>query len=284
MTLKGLTCVAFLAALVGGCTIPGGAPFDRPERVREPIAPPAGMTINPEGPTIIAGTLAGVDVLNPRGSVRVLVDPGLSRASVEVRPWSHAGLTRGEAREIEESLDLMAETVIEDGQMVLRVRADTPMEREDLRIDILVRTPESRTTTVRNAHGSVELVGVGGQIAVSSGEMGDGPGGEIRIRTNVPVEGPVHLSTSDGNIDLFMPGSSSGRLELVSDDGDVVVHLPEGHVTGAMPDEGRFVGVLNGGANTFYVRTQHGRIGLTSEDGDWTRPGPFDYSRGGRDR
>ena len=270
--------------LLGACTIPGGAPFERTERIARPKPAPVGITVEPEGPTIARGTLAAVDVINPRGSVRVLVDPALTRPSVEVKPWTTAGLSRAELRAAEDAIDLVAQTVLEDGQMVLRVRADTHIEWEHLRLDLVIRTPDSRTTTVRNQHGIVELVGVGGQIAVSSGELGDGPGGDIRIRTETPVEGPVHLSTTSGDIDIFIPGESGGVLELVSDDGRVIVNVQDGVVTGAVPEDKRFTGVLNGGVNTFYARTQHGRVSLTVEDGPWARRGVFDYGRSGRDR
>ncbi len=276
--------VVTCCALLGACTIPGGAPFERTERIARPRPAPVGITVEPEGPTIARGTLAAVDVMNPRGSVRVLVDPALTRPSVEIKPWTTAGLTRKELKAAEDAIDLVAQTVLEEGRMVLRVRADTHIEWEHLRLDLVIRTPDSRTTTVRNQHGIVELVGVGGQIAVSSGELGDGPGGDIRIRTETPVEGPVHLTTTSGDIDMFIPGDSKGVLELVSDNGKVVVYVEDGVITGAVPEDSRFTGILNEGVNTFYARTQHGRVSLTVMDGPWARRGVFEYGRTGRDR
>ncbi len=271
-------------ALSAGCTVPGGAPYDQHERVTQPRVEPASITVIPSGPTIAKETLARVEAENPHGSVRIFVDESLTAPTVSVKPFAPGGLTKAEIKEIEDNLSIIAETILEQNRMVLRASAALQMDFEGVRLDMLIRTPDSSTTVVRNADGVIELVGVGGQIVASSGEMGTGPGGNILIRTNTPLTGPVHLSTTQGDINVFAVGDSAGTLELTSDDGSVVVNVESGAVSAVRPDDGFYTGVLNGGTNTLTARTNRGRVSFNVENKNWETSGPFEYARTGRDR
>ncbi len=277
-------CTVLVLALSSGCTIPGGAPYQQRERVTQPRVEPASITVIPSGPTIARDTLARVEAENPHGSIRIYVDKSLTAPTVSVKPFAPGGLTRGEIREIEENLSIIAETILEGNRMVLRASATLQMDFEGVRLDMLIRTPDSSTTIVRNANGVIELVGVGSQIVASSGEMGSGTGGDILIRTNTPLLGPVHLSTADGDISVFMVGESAGTLELTSDDGTVVVNVENGVISNVRPDAGYYTANLNNGRNMISARTNHGRVSFTVENNNWERSGTFQYSRTGRDR
>lgn len=283
MARKSVTTVLILTTLAG-CTVPGGAPYESREKVTEPRVEPAAITVIPSGPTIARDTMARVEAENPHGSVRIYVDKSLTAPTVSVKPFAPGGLTQDEIREIEDNLSIIAETILEENRMVLRAATSLEMEFEEVRLDMVIRTPDSSTTIVRNAHGIIEMVGVGGQIVASSGEMGPGAGGDILLRTNTPVDGPVHLSTASGDINVFIVGESAGEMELVSDDGVVVANIETGSVSNVRPEDGYYTGVLNSGANRIHMRTNRGRISLNVEDANWERSGPFEYRRTARDR
>ncbi len=284
MTRSRISTILVLS-LLGGCTIPGGAPYDQDERVTQPRVEPASITVIPSGPTIASETLARVEAENPHGSIRIHVDSSLTAPTVSVKPFAPGGLTNDETKEIEDNLSIIAETILEDNRMVLRASAALAMDFEGVRLDMLIRTPDSSTTVVRNSHGIIELVGVGGQIVASSGEMGGtGVGGDILIRSNTPIQGPVYVSTTSGDIRVFAVGESAGEMELTSDDGSVEVNVESGSISNVRPEDSYYTGILNNGRNVISIRTNHGKVSFNIENKNWERSGPFEYARSSRDR
>lgn len=263
-----LFVIALAAAALCGCTLPGGLPFEEHQRVVRPSEHEGTVRrVLVEGPRITASSNATIDVELAAGSVRIVRDRHLHAPVIEVRRHSDDPSRDGGRGEDEL---VRAGTVVEAGRMVLRVRPQIGALREGERFTLTIRTPSCGQALVRNGGGDVEIVGCGGEIAVSSGEMG-GRGGSIRIRTEDGVSGPVYLSTTSGDIKLFAGADSAGRIELMTDSGEVRIAARESRLHGHHVPQ-RFTGVINDGRNDIIARTSRGDIDVRFADYSWEHP------------
>ncbi|MBX3363470.1 MAG: DUF4097 family beta strand repeat protein [Phycisphaeraceae bacterium] len=233
-------------------------PEERAARQREPDE--ARYRVVVEGPRISANALAGVDIVNPKGPVRVIVDPSLRRAAVDARPIPRNGADRRELERLREALAVSAESYVDDVRNVLRVRSAYRNPDENARIELTVYIPSCGGVMIRNADGHVELIGVSGDINVHSGVLGQTPGGSIMLVTETPVHGPLKLATTSGNIDIVMPSTSSGEYEVSTSEGRVQMQLIGGAISHSQSAATRWTGILNKGVHLCQVETMRGNV------------------------
>ncbi|MCB9844429.1 MAG: hypothetical protein H6811_00370 [Phycisphaeraceae bacterium] len=267
-----------LGALVilAGC-IPGGLPSRKSDRIGATEPSAGGNRLIATGPRITPRSVAFLDAENVRGSIRLTVDRTMARATVTPQVRWPEGLSNAERKAALDALRPTARVEVEGNRMVLRVRARTEVLPAGAHLDLSVRMPSCGGAIIRNAGGIVELVGVGGEILiVSGGELGEG--GDIRIRTDSVVRGPVDISTSDGDVYLFMPGASAGTIELSTAQGDVEFQAIDGRVSASRPEPQRWTGVLNGGQSDIAIRTLRGNVVVRVHDRTWELPGEFSWA------
>ncbi|MBL9031519.1 MAG: hypothetical protein JNM80_07400 [Phycisphaerae bacterium] len=232
--------VLALALLAAGCA--RTRPFD---------VPVLGERLPPELTT-------AVEVTNWNGSVRVEANPRLEAPEVSARVRR---LVRGgpKGAELKQSAIIRAIASFDDGRRILRVTtAPASPEREsDVAVVLVVSVPRSENVVVRNAGGSVELVGVGGAIDVENGMAGV-RGGDVVVRTGQPLTAPVSLASPQGLVHFQAGPGSSGLFDIASDSGAAEFVSKVGNVRDAKPEPGHFRAVLNDGSNPVILRAGKG--------------------------
>src|SRR5216684_747768 len=157
---------------------------------------------------------AAVEVDNFNGSVHIYADPSVKGAQVRaaVRPTSRNAPSAGH---LEEAVVVRATASIEGPERLLRVSgkaADQPAK--DVALDLYIRVPKVTATRVRNAGGPVELVRVGGMVAVENG-VGGRPGGDVQLRTGEAMTETSTMSTTSGKVLWQVGPGSAGKFDLV---------------------------------------------------------------------
>ncbi len=274
MTRRAIARIAATAALGAVLALGACAP------VQIPFAPVADWRVPVEGLRVEPGEQLKADIRNPQGSIRVSVKPELAHPEVVARAWYPPGT--GKANPSPADFPIKTQARIEtgeDGQKTLIVQV-RPTEDPDIRINLVVRTPSLETALIRNAYGPVELVGVGDAVNVHSGlaERGPSSGGDIRVRTERAIRGPVKFMTTGGDIFLYAGGDSAGRLEALAENGIVRVSSRKRPATEVFAQPHRFRGVINEGANVFDLETARGNITVRFADGPWELAREFDWS------
>lgn len=276
MTRRAIARIAATAACGALLALGACAP------VQIPFAPVSDWRVPVAGRQIEQGDQLNADIRNPQGSIRVVVKPELTRPEVFARPLYPPGTGKANPRPADFAVKTQAliETD-ENGRKTLVVQVK-PIEDPDIRINLLVRTPSMGTAMIRNAYGPVELVGAGDAINVHSGLIDRGPasGGDIRVRTERAVRGPVKLMTTGGDIFLYAAGDSAGKLEALAENGVVRVSSLKRAATGVFAQPHRYRGVFNEGANIFDLETSRGNITVHFADGTWELAREFDWSGG----
>lgn len=225
------------------------------------------------GPRITTRSLARVEALNPRGSIRIVTDDTLRTAEVRATVRKQ-GLTPQEHARLSEQLDYSAVTTIAGGRMRLAVRpAKTPVDGV---IDLEIRVPSVGSVYARNAGGPIEIVGASGELNIQSGSDRL-PGGDILVRTDRAIPGPVRIATSEGSVILFLGPAASGDLDLTTAQGKVEVVSLDSPVRDARPLGQRYTGILGTGDNEFFVSTRRGNIRLIVGQGPWESGVHFDW-------
>lgn len=225
------------------------------------------------GPRVSERSLAAIDVLNPRGSIRVIVDNELRNAEVRASVRRN-GRSERDVASLNEQLKYSAVSSIVGGRVKLTVRPTSVPIGEF--IDVEIRVPSAASVYARNAGGLTELVGVSGEINVQSGSDRL-LGGDVLVRTEQPVPGPVRIATSDGSVRMFLGPAASGDLDLTTSDGSVGVVSMASPVRDARPDPLRYTGVLGSGENEFFVTTRRGDIRINIGDANWEQGTNFDW-------
>jgi len=218
-------------------------------------------TVEIDGPDLPTGSPVAVDVTNYHGSVHVLathrVDEPVVRAKLRAPRWAK----RRAKIDAQKAVWIGAEMVEQEGGMVLRVLSrpgdDAPDLTDRVRVNLTIRVPECNGVLVRNTDGRVLLEHVAGAIQVENGAGGT-EGGTVDVRTNLPLEAPVALTTTDGNIYLQIAPNSQGDLEAVSEDGTAVIRAHVGSLTAFDAGQQRSTAILNDGTNPILLRTSKG--------------------------
>src|ERR1043165_8355032 len=85
-------------------------------------------------------------------------------------------------------------------------------------IDLQVRLPRAWGIHVVNSGGEVELIGVGGPITIENGAPGQ-EGGDIQVRTGVPIKDAVNVRTTSGRVVYQVGPGSTGNFDLQTPSG-----------------------------------------------------------------
>lgn len=263
-------CSAVISCFfIGGCASPT-------TRISHDATPANTRTmVVVDGPRITARSLAGVDVTNALGSVYVTVDPSLNRPTVEAIPSRPGVRSAQERRALQDTIDINARTIVQDQRMVLKLSAGAADPAT--RVDLHIRTPSCGGAIVSTTGGVIELTGVSGELNLENGGD-DRPGGDIHVRTESPITGPVRILTSDGDIALYLSPEAAGIFDLTTDGGTVSVYARGGNATGIKASASTWTGTLNKGINDFAAHTDRGNILVRIADYPWERDTPFPWT------
>ncbi|TVQ62687.1 MAG: hypothetical protein EA378_04995 [Phycisphaerales bacterium] len=132
---------------------------------------------------------------------------------------------------------------------------------------VTLRTPAIGDVRVRNHGGYVHVSGASGAIDIQNGVGGEG--GNVRVRTDAPIDRDVRMETTDGQVTLSIPQDAKGTLEVSAPRGKPTIDARTVALEAfrPMPAERVWLAVLNGGENRIYLRTGRGnaRINIVTE-------------------
>lgn len=209
------------------------------------------------------GMLA-VDVENFAGTVEVragtVATQGRSQSDrVKVMADAQVDASVSDERARQEILDgiaVNAELVEEGARAILRVRSTSSHAgADDHRVHLSIILPRADGVRIRNAGGTVLVVGTGGATQIENRF------GAIELRTDKEMNEPVTLTNVDGNIYYQVPTSSSGAFDIETLDGvvryrDRVGSSDHVYSTGRTVHQAR----LNEGTNPVVARTNKGDV------------------------
>lgn len=163
---------------------------------------------------------------------------------------------------------------------------------ENRRTDLEIHMPRSARVDVRSADGSIQARGLQGELDFTSGDgrlqLEDVDGalrahtsdGSVRVsgrfdqvdlntsdgriefeaRAGSKLAQPWQVRTSDGSVDVRVPGDLAANVDLHTSDGHITTNIPL--VVEGSFDRGNVRGKMNGGGNTLTVHTSDGSITL----------------------
>lgn len=212
----------------------------------------------------------GVDVQNQLGEVEVTVDPAVEHPFVEAVPMATGSPMGSIDRESGASPWAAAQIGTSEGGRVLRVLC-TSREGESARpVYLRVVVPACDGVRVRNSGGPATVVDVGGTIDVQttpSAAYSWPEGGAVRVRTSRVLKSNVTLVSSDGEVSLDLPRSSTGTIVAESPNTRVDLATVKGTQSNSEARtslRGVYSVSLNEGTNTLTLRSGRG-VRLTTE-------------------
>ncbi len=217
------------------------------------------LSVPISGPPVTRESQPVLDLSNWNGRVKVVVQDRFDDAEIVAKVWrtSRKSPKRGAVRD---ATSVTAESVVEGGRNVLRVRASTSLDDPSQAYSRLkVRLPSCGGVIVRNAGGTVELRHVAGSINVENGS-GSLPGGRVELYTAAPMTEPVTITTSSGTVLYQVGPNSTGRFELTADGGQAAFTALVGKVTFEHSGQDHWVGTLNDGTNPVVLRSHKGTV------------------------
>lgn len=248
VNFRGIWLLAALAAALG-LLASGGCAGGRRVRSSVPIS----------GPELVDGSRPMIDVSNWNGSVRILAKENYDKASVTAKLYraSRKDVSRSG---LSDATTVTAESLVENGRPVLRIRSSTTLPNPDrARARLIICVPDCDGVKVRNAGGIVELRHVAGAIDVQNG-VGSGPGGRIELWTAKPMTEPVTLTTNGGIVLYQIAPRSTGRFDMTAVNGQAAMEAYGGDVRAQTTTYDRFVGTLNGGENPVTLTSRNGSV------------------------
>jgi len=210
--------------------------------------------VDVDGPRFTARSLPAVNVENPNGTVSVVVQPGLRDAVVEATDRSGDKAFDPE----DPRAEILATKRLRQNRMELRVRRRS-LDDENRPIDITVRVPSCGGVHIVNAGGDVSVTGLTGDVSIASGREAL-PGGDISIRTDLPLDGPVDITTISGDIDVRTGPGTEGRFSVGTNAGEVVVDIRGSSVTNARPEDQLWTGQVGDASHDVKIRSLSGDV------------------------
>ena len=204
-------------------------------------------------------SLPAVDVVNPNGTVHVVIDEREPAARWECNITADdtvdpATLARLRAE------GMTATVAIQNGQNVIRIRpTEELLNTQGVFVDIEVRAPSNRGVYIRSTGGPIALTNVSGPISITNG-LREGPGGNVVLRTDFPLTDPVWIDTPRGNVECFIPPTAKGAFSLRTDDGQANFYALQGTLTHVRVFPQAWQGVLNAGTNEVVLRSGSGHV------------------------
>lgn len=251
MSAKWLSVVWVLAAAVVAIA-PGGC--GRATKTAVPI----------EGVPVASDYGTNVDVTNWNGSVYIVADPRFKDAKVSAKVRSLSRNLWQREGDLVAGADVKAVSTVGTDGRILRVisqPADDPPR--PIAVDLYIRVPKVSGTRVRNSGGPVEVVRVEGPIDIENG-VGGGPGGDIQVRTGAAMTGPATLVTTSGSVLYQVGPGSTGRFDLMTDEGPAPQFSSRlGETSDVRPEFNRYSCVFNNGGNPVVLRSGNGLVRAT---------------------
>lgn len=230
---------------VCGCAGRGQGKFARTTAI-------AGFELSPT-------TLGAIDIVNPNGSVRVVIDPREPGARWEWNITADSSVPPATLAALKAD-GMHGAVVVEGGRNIVRIRPTQEMvDTPGMHVAVTVFAPSCRGVYIRSTGGAIQLVNVSGPMSITNGLNG-GPGGNVIVRTNEPLVDPIWIETPSGNVDLFMPPLSRGVFELRSDDGTADFYAVGGTLDRVRVTPQTWTGTLNSGQNQVVLRSGRGRV------------------------
>src|SRR5262245_4833635 len=208
------------------------------------------------GPAPEAGPIA-VDVLNRAGSVTIVVSEKAQTPTVQAT--ARSAVAHKKAPDW-----VAAEYASDAGKPVLRVVAGSPSGGAQL-ADLVIRLPACSGVRVRNSTGVVDLRDVSGAIDVQNGSP-TSPGSDITVWTVRPIDAPMLLRTTEGDIELRLPTASKGSLNATADTGRVAVSAPKLALKEVVANTNSYRGSINGGGHEIRLATGMGDIAVRIQE------------------
>jgi hypothetical protein len=126
-------------------------------------------------------------------------------------------------------------------------------------IDLQVRLPRAWGIHVVNSGGEVELIGVGGPITIENGAPGQ-EGGDIQVRTGVPIKDAVNVRTTSGRVVYQVGPGSTGNFDLQTPSGTPEVTAEVGTLDKVSMQPDRWRGTLDQGTNPIQIASGKGDV------------------------
>ncbi len=261
-TLISVAALLTTPLILGGCKGISQIRELRPDG----LATPFSDYLPIQGEVITGDRRVAVDVENLNGSVTILVSDRYEQAMVYARARWRGNLSKDEWEVVKNEDWVVAEHAMDGENSVLRVLSQaTPDTEAPVRTDLRILLPSCDGVFVRNAGGTVTVVGAGGAHTIVSGfEIGSG--GHIEVRTSRPIHDPVTLRTSDGHINLVLAPNSGGALDIQSDSGRVAFGSKFGRMSQVRVEPLRWTGVWNGGTNPILLQSLNGNARVRVEE------------------
>jgi hypothetical protein len=250
MRIRTLALILGAVAWLGGC---GTGGF-----LRHPLDPSAWSYHSQEDDPLIlnvAGPVA-IDVESFGGDVIITANEKLSEATVTVRREARHGSSRKkEAKASLAEIGYSAVVVPGESGPVLEIRtwtghAEPYFQRAHLEINV----PAATGVTVRTRNGLVEAVDIEGAVDIECAA------GNVRVMTNRPMWQAVTVVNDEGDIDYRVRGESTGLLDCVTQDGDVIYRARQGRFIVSEVTLNTLRATLNDGENPIRLRTTRGNI------------------------
>ncbi|MCH8342538.1 MAG: DUF4097 family beta strand repeat protein [Planctomycetes bacterium] len=204
-----------------------------------------------------------IDVESFNGDVIITADDQLTNATVSIlREATHGYRRKEEAQASLAEIDYSLALVPGEFGQVLQVRTwTTHAEPHFQRAHILIDVPEVDGITVRAQRGNVFVTNIEGPVDISTSQ------GNVRLMTNLPMRRAVTITIRQGNIDYRVRGESSGALDCQAIRGRVDHRVMTGRlIIEPDRDKGRLRATLNDGDNPITLRTADGDIRIAVVD------------------
>ncbi len=192
-----------------------------------------------------------VQIENKLGAVKVFADPKLKE------PKIYASIMGKKEPRLAQWIAASIENQSE--QRILRVlSADPALDKVPVILD--VRVPAIAGTIIRNNGGKVTLRNVAGPIQVFNG-ITDGNGGDVDVKTEAALAGPVTIQARNGNVRMSMGRGSIGKLDLSGKRG-VSVDAPDIAMVGVTGNRTTLNAELGVWGQPFKVHANEGKVWL----------------------
>jgi hypothetical protein len=203
----------------------------------------------------VAGPVA-VDVQSFNGDVTLLASDEYAHGEVMIkRVGVHGGKRQEEAKLSLEQIEYSAALEQDPTGPVLRVRTWTGhAEPHFQRAHVTIHLPAVHGVSIHTTRGNVTAVDVQGPVDVSTTE------GDVRVMSNWALTEDVRIVNREGDIDYRVRGESTGDFDLETVNGRVMQKAVYGRMFVRPMGKEKLRAILNGGENPIVLRTTEGDI------------------------
>jgi len=211
-----------------------------------------------------------VDVSLFRGNVRIVESPGLGRVEVDHTKHAREDLLRVDRNidldhELERSVELIGFQANlgrrADGSAALVVSAFTAYQYPEVQwMDVDIRVPKVDGVSVETRDGNVVILDAAGPITANTSN------GFLLYSSIHPIDGPVNLMNTNGEIDCRIQTDSSARFDVESIDGQAEIDSGPAEASIRRMGPGRVTGSMHGGEFPITLRATTGNARVVVRD------------------